>query len=138
VAHGGNPAPPGALAIDGTGLTFFPIGSGNDTWVIPATDAFEVTMDFTLSGSLAGAFVSGSQSYAVTYTFSGLGGPTSTAAHANGTTIAGVLTYGTGDTTATVPAGTLSPGTYEVVATVSFAPAWPIVAFFEFPVLEIF
>jgi hypothetical protein len=143
--HGGNPAPPNNPGIDGTGLTITPIPiptppTGADTWVVPVTSDFEVAMEFTLSGFLAPGLTSLLLPYKVTYTFAGLGVANGPPLVVAGALVAGELVYGAPSTTAVVsqtPTVTLPVGNYEVVATVSFAP-FPMVAFIELPVLEIF
>jgi hypothetical protein len=145
MAHGGNPAPPNDPGIDGTGLTFTPIPvlappTGLDTWVIPVTNDFQVSMEFTLTGFMAPGLTGLLLPYKITYIFAGLDVANGPPLVVTGALLAGELVYGAPTTTALVaqnPAVTLPVGNYEVLATVSFAP-FSMVAFFERPVLEIF
>jgi len=139
MSHGGNPeaGTNPILGIDGTGL-LIKSPSGPDTWVIPVTDTFEVSMSWELTGLFA-AWVAGLHvTYTVTYTFAGLGnlnGPTHTVTKKTKT---GSLTYGAPDTTVTVSAGSLPVGKYEVLATVTFGGNPPMSAYVEIPVLDIY
>jgi hypothetical protein len=136
--HGGQPAPPNNPGIDGTNLALKPTPSSADTWVIPVTDNFNVSLEFTLSGSVATGIVNGANTYKVQYIFSGLGGiPGLTLPAITKTTNSGQFVYGDPDTTAHVTAGSLPVGTYEVVASVTI-PAYQMAAFVELPILEIF
>jgi hypothetical protein len=134
--HGGNPAPPNNPGIDGTSLTLGGPG-GADSWVIPVTDNFNVSLEFTLSGTIASGLVGYGLAYYVQYAFSGLGGGPNTVLNVPNATVANQLIYGDPDTTATVTAGTLPVGTYELVATVTI-PIIQAAAFVELPVVDIF
>ena len=135
--HGGNPAPPNNPGIDGTNLTLS-AASGADSWVIPVTDNFTVSLEFTLSGGIAAGLTQMAFPYFVQYLFSGLGGaPDRTLTPAPAGLIAGQLVYGDPENTVTVTAGTLPAGTYQLVATVTI-PVFTAAAFVALPVLVIF
>jgi hypothetical protein len=101
------------------------------------TDNFNVSLEFTLSGTIASGLVGFGLAYYVQYAFSGLGGAPDTVLNVPNATVPNQLVYGDPGTTATVSAGTLPVGTYELVATVTI-PIIQAAAFVELPVVEIF
>ena len=138
MSHGGNPeaGTNSFIGIDGTALAISS-PNGPDSWVIPVSDAFTVSMTWELTGFFANWLASLGLAYTVTYTFSGLGNNNGTSLPVSGTTT-GPTTYGPPDTTLTVPAGTLPVGTYELLATVTFGGNPPMSAYIEIPVLDIY
>src|SRR6266511_1543069 len=135
MAHGGQPGPGSNLflTIDGTALVVTD-PSGTDTNVIPAGTDFDIAMEFQLQGAARNAFVSTpGLTYTVTYTFDGRG-----IADGPKPTTAGQFTYGGVDTKVTVPGTALAAGIYEVTAVVTFSGGWPVTAFIDLEVLEIF
>ena len=138
MSHGGNPeaGTNPFIGIDGTDLAISS-PSGPDTWVIPVSDDFTVSMTWELTGAFASWLASLGLAYTVTYTFSGLGNNNGTSVAVVGTTT-GATTYGPPDTTLTVPAGSLPVGTYELLATVTFGGNPPMSAYIEIPVLDIY
>jgi len=122
MSHGGNPeaGTNPFIGIDGTDLKI-QSPNGPDSWVIPVTDTFTVSMRWGLSGGFASWLVGLPLTYTVTYTFAGLGNPNGLQHNVTKTTTAGVLSYGAPDTTVTIAAGSLPVGKYEILATVTFA-----------------
>jgi hypothetical protein len=139
MSHGGNPeaGTNSFIGIDGTALAITS-PAGPDTWVIPVSDAFTVSMTWELTGNFAAWLASLGLAYTVTYTFAGLGNANGTTQSVASTTIAGQTTYGPPVTTVTVPAGSLPVGTYEVLAMVTFGGNPPMSAYIEIPVLDIY
>jgi hypothetical protein len=140
MAHGGQPGPGSNpfITIDGTGLKVID-PSGADTNVIPKGTAFDVAMEFTLGGIFAPPLVNIPLTYTVTYTFDGRGvpdGPAQTTGPK--TTTPPQLVYGDPDTKVTVPAAALAAGIYELTAVVTFGGGFPLSAFIDLAVLEIF
>ena len=74
MSHGGNPeaGTNPFIGIDGTDLKI-QSPNGPDSWVIPSTDAFTVSMRWSLTGLFALYLVGIPITYTVTYTFAGLG-----------------------------------------------------------------
>ena len=139
MSHGGNPeaGTNPFIGIDGTDLKI-QSPNGPDSWVIPVTDTFTVSMRWGLSGGFASWLVGLPLTYTVTYTFAGLGNPNGLQHNVTKTTTAGVLSYGAPDTTVTIAAGSLPVGKYEILATVTFAGNPPMSAYVEMPVLDIY
>ena len=139
MSHGGNPeaGTNSFIGIDGTGLAITS-PNGPDTWVIPVSDDFTVSMTWELTGIFAPWLAGLGLAYTVTYTFAGLGNANGTSQSVASTTVAGQTTYGAPVTTVTVPAGSLPVGTYEVLATVTFGGNPPMSAYIEIPVLDIY
>lgn len=139
MSHGGNPeaGTNPFIGIDGTGLQI-QSPAGPDSWVIPVTDTFTVSMSWELTGVFALFLAALPLTYTITYTFAGLGNPDGPALSVTSTTVAGQASYGAPDTTATVTAGSLPVGRYEVLATVTFGGNPPMSAYIEIPVLDIY
>lgn len=139
MSHGGNPeaGTNSFIGIDGTALAISS-PNGPDTWVIPVSDTFTVSMTWELTGVFAAWLASLGLAYTVTYTFAGLGNANGASLSMASTTVALQTTYGPPDTTVTVPAGSLPVGTYEVLATVTFGGNPPMSAYIEIPVLDIY
>ncbi|TVZ05009.1 hypothetical protein EAS64_10315 [Trebonia kvetii] len=139
MSHGGNPeaGTNSFIGIDGTALTITS-PNGPDTWVIPVSDAFTVSMTWELTGIFAAWLAGLGLTYTVTYTFAGVGNANGTPLSVVRTTVAGQTTYGAPDTTVTVPANSLPVGTYEVLARVTFGGNPPMSAYIEIPVLDIY
>jgi hypothetical protein len=139
MSHGGNPeaGTNPFIGIDGTDLKI-QSPNGPDSWVIPSTDAFTVSMRWGLTGLFALYLVGIPITYTVTYTFAGLGNPSGGPLSVTNTTVPGQTSYGDPATTVTVPAGSLPVGQYELLATVTFAGNPPMSAYVEIPVLQIY
>lgn len=139
MSHGGNPeaGTNPYVGIDGTSLTITS-PNGPDTWVIPVSDAFTVSMTWELTGIFALWLASLGLTYTVTYTFAGLGNANGATQYVTQTTVAGQTTYGPPATTVTVPANSLPVGTYELLATVTFGGNPPMSAYIEIPVLDVY
>jgi hypothetical protein len=137
--HGGNPeaGTNPFIGIDGMDLKV-QSPNGPDSWVIPVTDTFTVSMRWGLTGWFASWLAGLKIAYTVTYTFAGLGNANGTAIPVTKNTVPGQISYGAPDTTATVTAGTLAVGKYEILATVTFAGNPPLSAYVEMPVLDIY
>lgn len=139
MSHGGNPEAGTNpwVGIDGTGLQITS-PNGPDTWVIPVSDTFTVSMSWELTGLFASFLAGIPITYTVTYTFAGLGNGNGPTHHVTKTTVAGQTSYGAPETTVTVSAGSLPVGKYELLATVTFAGNPPMSAYVEIPVLDIY
>jgi hypothetical protein len=137
--HGGNPEAGTNpwIGIDSTNLTITS-PNGPDTWVLPVTDTFTVSMLWNLTGIFALWLASLHLSYTVTYTFAGLGNANGATHTVTKSTKTGQTSYGAPDTTVTVPAGSLPVGKYELLATVTFGGNPPMSAYIELPVLDIY
>jgi hypothetical protein len=139
MSHGGNPeaGTNPFVGIDGTGLTLTS-PNGPDTWVIPVSDAFTVSMKWELTGIFAHWLAGLHLAYTVTYTFAGLGNANGPQKSVTKHTVTGQTSYEAPETTVTMPAGSLPVGKYEVLATVTFGGHPPMSAFVEIPVLDIY
>jgi hypothetical protein len=139
MSHGGNPeaGTNPFLGIDGTALSISS-PNGPDSWVIPVSDAFTVSMTWELTGFFAPWLAGLGLAYTVTYVFAGLGNGNGTTQAVASTTVTGQTTYGPPETTVTVPAGSLPVGTYELLAAVTFGGNPPMSAYIEIPVLDIY
>jgi hypothetical protein len=139
MSHGGNPeaGTNPFVGIDGTGLTITS-PNGPDTWVIPVSDAFTVSMTWELTGIFALWLAGLGLTYTVTYTFAGLGNANGATKSVTKTTVAGQTTYKNPETTVTVLANSLPVGKYELLATVTFGGNPPMSAYIEIPVLDVY
>jgi hypothetical protein len=100
---------------------------------------FRLSTDWVLGGTFAPFIVGLAVPYTITYYAEQLGGPNDSALAVVATsTIAGQLSYGAAETTATIPANTLVPGTYKLTTVISFGGAPPMTAFFEGQVVQVF
>jgi hypothetical protein len=77
--------------------------------------------------------------YTVTYTFDGRGIPDGLTKVTDAMPLQPAkYIYGDADTKVTVKAGDLAKGIYEVTAVVTVSGGWPVTAFIDLAVLEIF
>jgi hypothetical protein len=138
------------FGIDATGLAIRDFGGNASNLIFQTTDTIRLALEFEVDGIFAGPWTAAPTNFTVTYFFEQLGGPFAAAvAVVNGVTNAGQLEYdfsvGTDNTAATFALGAvpgLVAGTYKVTAVANFTTAggfpWPVTAFYEGPVIQIF
>jgi hypothetical protein len=135
------------FGIDATGLAIRDFGGNASNLIFQTTDTIRLALEFEVDGIFAGPWTAAPTNFTVTYFFEQLGGPFDSAvAVVNGVTAPGQLEYdfsgGTDNTAATFALAGLPTGTYKITAVANFTTTggfpWPVTAFYEGPVIQIF